>query len=101
MRASIVLCDFAEQDQLGGKVHMLGAGWSLTGPVPSPGMRRTRSTSSSSGLLTVTDTALPRREHQFPNRLSSAVYSKLADRRDSLLGLRSMQTSWWVYSHCS
>jgi hypothetical protein len=47
------------------------------------------------------DTALPRREHQFPNRLSSAVYSKLADRRDSLLGLRSMQTSWWVYSHCS
>jgi len=36
MRASIVLCDFAEQDQLGGKVHMLGAGWSVTGPQPSP-----------------------------------------------------------------
>lgn len=36
MRASIVLCDFAEQDQVGGKVHMLGAGWSLTGPVSSP-----------------------------------------------------------------
>ncbi len=36
MRASIVLCDFAEQEQPGGKVHMLGAGWSLTGPAPSP-----------------------------------------------------------------
>lgn len=36
MRASIVLCDFAEQEQPGGKVHMLGAGWSLTGPMPAP-----------------------------------------------------------------
>lgn len=36
MRASIVLCDFAEQEQPGGKVHMLGAGWSLTGPAPAP-----------------------------------------------------------------
>jgi hypothetical protein len=36
MRVSIVLCDFAEQDQQGGKVHMLGAGWSLIGPAPSP-----------------------------------------------------------------
>jgi hypothetical protein len=36
MRASIVLCDFAEQDQPGGKVHMLGAGWSVIGPVPTP-----------------------------------------------------------------
>jgi len=35
MRASIILCDFAEQDQMGGKVHMLGAGWSLMGPLPS------------------------------------------------------------------
>lgn len=36
MRVSIVLCDFAEQEQQGGKVHMLGAGWSMTGPEPSP-----------------------------------------------------------------
>jgi hypothetical protein len=37
MRASIVLCDFAEQEQPGtGKVHMLGAGWSAIGPAPSP-----------------------------------------------------------------
>ncbi len=36
MRASIILCDFAEQDQIGGKVHILGAGWSLTGPQPAP-----------------------------------------------------------------
>lgn len=35
MRASIILCDFAEQDQIGGKVHMLGAGWSVIGPAPS------------------------------------------------------------------
>ena len=36
MRASIILCDFAEQDQPSGKVHMLGAGWSVTGPAPAP-----------------------------------------------------------------
>ncbi len=36
MRASIILCDFAEQEQPGGKVHMLGAGWSQTGPHPGP-----------------------------------------------------------------
>ena len=35
MRASLILCDFAETDPAGGKVHMLGAGWSLTGPQPS------------------------------------------------------------------
>jgi hypothetical protein len=35
MRAVMVLCDFAEQEQPGGKVHMLGAGWSLTGPAPA------------------------------------------------------------------
>lgn len=36
MRAAIILCDFAEQDGSGGKIHMLGAGWSMTGPLPSP-----------------------------------------------------------------
>lgn len=36
MRVSIVLCDFAEQEQPGGKVHMLGAGWSMIGSLPSP-----------------------------------------------------------------
>jgi hypothetical protein len=35
MRASIVLADFAETDP-GGKVHILGAGWSVTGPQPGP-----------------------------------------------------------------
>jgi hypothetical protein len=35
MRATIILCDFAEQDQPAGKVHILGAGWSVTGPQPS------------------------------------------------------------------
>lgn len=35
MRASIVLADFAESDS-GGKVHILGAGWSVTGPQPGP-----------------------------------------------------------------
>jgi Family of unknown function (DUF6941) len=36
MRASIILCDFAEQEVAGGKVHMLGAGWSVIGPAPAP-----------------------------------------------------------------
>jgi len=36
MRASLVLCDSAVQDLGGGKVHMLGAGWSVIGPDPSP-----------------------------------------------------------------
>ena len=36
MRAGIVLCDFAEQNGPGDKVHMLGAGWSMIGPQPSP-----------------------------------------------------------------
>lgn len=36
MRAVIVLCDFAEQSAPGDKVHMLGAGWSMIGPQPSP-----------------------------------------------------------------
>lgn len=35
MRASLILCDFAETDAAGGKVHMLGAGWSVTGPQPA------------------------------------------------------------------
>jgi hypothetical protein len=34
-RATIILGDFAEPDQTG-KVHILGAGWSVTGPAPSP-----------------------------------------------------------------
>jgi hypothetical protein len=35
MRASIILADFAETDA-NGKVHILGAGWSATGPQPGP-----------------------------------------------------------------
>ena len=35
IEASLILCDFAEQDPAG-KVHMLGAGWSLIGPGPQP-----------------------------------------------------------------
>jgi len=35
MRAAIVLGDFAEVDSASGKVHILGAGWSMTGPGPS------------------------------------------------------------------
>lgn len=35
MRAAIVLADFAETDP-GGKVHVLGAGWSVTGPQQGP-----------------------------------------------------------------
>jgi hypothetical protein len=35
MDASVILCDFAEQDPTG-KVHMLGAGWAVMGPAPSP-----------------------------------------------------------------
>jgi hypothetical protein len=35
MRASLILADFAESDP-GGKVHILGAGWSVTGPQASP-----------------------------------------------------------------
>lgn len=35
MQAAIVLADFAEMDS-SGKVHMLGAGWTFSGPVPSP-----------------------------------------------------------------
>jgi hypothetical protein len=35
MRAAIVLGDFAEVDRASGKVHILGAGWSITGPAPS------------------------------------------------------------------
>lgn len=34
-RASIILADFAETDP-GGKVHILGAGWTETGPLPGP-----------------------------------------------------------------
>jgi hypothetical protein len=36
MRAHLVLCDFAEQDQASGKVHILGAGWSVVGPQAVP-----------------------------------------------------------------
>lgn len=35
IRAWIVVADFAESDP-GGKVHVLGAGWSVTGPQPGP-----------------------------------------------------------------
>lgn len=35
MHGYIVLCDFAEQD-LSGKIHMIGGGWSMTGPAPHP-----------------------------------------------------------------
>lgn len=35
MQATLVLCDFAEIDSTG-KVHILGAGWSVTGPAPAP-----------------------------------------------------------------
>lgn len=35
MEATLVLCDFAEADP-SGKVHILGAGWSLIGPGSSP-----------------------------------------------------------------
>jgi hypothetical protein len=34
-QATVVLADFAEADA-NGKVHILGAGWSVTGPDPSP-----------------------------------------------------------------
>lgn len=36
MRAAIVLGDFAETDTGSGKVHVIGAGWSITGPAPGP-----------------------------------------------------------------
>ena len=36
MRAAIVLADFAETDSGTGKVHIIGAGWSVTGPMPGP-----------------------------------------------------------------
>jgi hypothetical protein len=36
MRASVILADFAESDTGTGKVHILGAGWSVTGPEPGP-----------------------------------------------------------------
>jgi Family of unknown function (DUF6941) len=36
MRASLILCDYAAQDMAGGKAHLMGAGWSLTGPLPTP-----------------------------------------------------------------
>lgn len=35
IEASLILCDFAEQDPTG-KVHLLGAGWSIIGPAPAP-----------------------------------------------------------------
>ena len=41
MRASLVLCDYAAQDVLSGKVHLMGAGWSMTGPcLPPTPLRR-------------------------------------------------------------
>ena len=36
MRASLILCDYAAQDAPGGKAHLMGAGWSVTGPMPTP-----------------------------------------------------------------
>lgn len=36
MEVTLVLGDFAETDPSSGKVHILGAGWSVTGPAPSP-----------------------------------------------------------------
>jgi hypothetical protein len=33
MRASLLLCDYAAQDAPTGKVHVMGAGWSVTAPV--------------------------------------------------------------------
>ncbi|GIH68977.1 DUF6941 family protein [Sphaerimonospora thailandensis] len=36
MRGSLVLCDSAQQDTGSGKVHILGAGWSITGPSVPP-----------------------------------------------------------------
>jgi hypothetical protein len=36
MRATLILCDYAAQDAPTGKVHMMGAGWSVTAPLPSP-----------------------------------------------------------------
>ena len=36
MRASLILCDYAVQDAPTGKVHLMGAGWSVTQPVPGP-----------------------------------------------------------------
>jgi hypothetical protein len=35
MRAALILCDYAAQDTAGGKVHLMGAGWSVTGPMPA------------------------------------------------------------------
>jgi hypothetical protein len=35
MRAALVLCDYAAQDISGGKVHLMGAGWSVIGPGPA------------------------------------------------------------------
>lgn len=36
MRAFIILCDHAVQDVPTGKVHLMGAGWSVTAPLPGP-----------------------------------------------------------------
>lgn len=36
MRAQILLCDSAQLDQGTGKMHILGAGWSVTGPQIPP-----------------------------------------------------------------
>jgi len=36
MRGSLVLCDYASQDQLAGKVNLMGAGWSMIGPQIGP-----------------------------------------------------------------
>jgi len=34
MRGSLILCDYAAQDIPGGKLHLIGAGWSVTAPLP-------------------------------------------------------------------
>jgi hypothetical protein len=36
MRGALILCDYASQDIPGGKLHMIGGGWSVTAPSPGP-----------------------------------------------------------------
>lgn len=36
MRGALILCDYASQEIPGGKVNIIGAGWSVTAPVPGP-----------------------------------------------------------------
>ncbi|MGH3741942.1 MAG: hypothetical protein ACRDT1_11480, partial [Micromonosporaceae bacterium] len=36
VEAQLILCDSAQTDASGGKVHMLGAGWSITSTPAAP-----------------------------------------------------------------